>query len=292
GAEKEVAKMMDPAAVLPTPPVHAARLSAVMRSLASAQGAVEASISARKELLEGLEKLVATNRAELEKEEAAVARLATTRDTIEAKKKEVEDGIMRGLSNPSSPAVGTPTSGVPPASTMQVNGNGNGDAPETESFTPPPPAMESLTPELGGVEGMFTTSDLMALDSSTIEAIQANITAAEHPPLHSEPPPTFEPSPALSPNATGSFAIPDPLIRHPSTEYPLPSATTATATTSNNSTPGDPRLKRRKLSHAAKTSTTVNGNSDAGEVDIFGVMGAGAEGLEVDEEGVAALLGP
>ncbi|TKA72179.1 hypothetical protein B0A55_07880 [Friedmanniomyces simplex] len=293
GAEKEVAKMMDPAAVLPTPPVHAARLSAVMRSLASAQGAVEASISARKELLEGLEKLVATNRAELEKEEAAVARLATTRDTIEAKKKEVEDGIMRGLSNPSSPAVGTPTSGLPPASTMQVNGNGNGDAPETESFTPPPPAMESLTPELGGVEGTtVTTSDLMALDSSTIDAIRANFTAAEDPPLHSEPPPTFEPPLALSfHNPTNSIAAINPLIRHPSTEFPIPSATTATATTSNNSTPGDPRLKRRKLSHAAKTSTTVNGNGDPGEVDIFGAMGAGAEGLEVDEEGVAALLG-
>jgi regulator of Ty1 transposition protein 103 len=64
-ADAEYTKMTDPDAPVPTAPVHAAKLSALMKTLASAQGAVEASIQARKELIVGLEKLLESNRAKL-----------------------------------------------------------------------------------------------------------------------------------------------------------------------------------------------------------------------------------
>ncbi|KAK0836525.1 hypothetical protein LTR03_013581 [Friedmanniomyces endolithicus] len=286
-AEREAAKMTDPAALLPTPPVHAARLSAVMRSLANAQGAVEASILARRELLQELEKLIATNRVELEQEEATVARLAMTREVIETKKREVEDGIMRGLSNPPSPGVGTPTSGVPTASATPTHGKENGGAPDAESLTPPPPEMESFTPDLAGNEGA-PTEDTVTLDGSFVEGMQADHTAALYPPLISETPPSFEPPSAHSAtNANGSFAVNNPTAYHSHTEYP---PVTVTTPSTDLGSPGDPRLKRRKLHHAK--SSLANGNGAEAEVDIFGTLGNGADGLEVDEEGVAALLGP
>ncbi|KAK0941930.1 hypothetical protein LTR29_006503 [Friedmanniomyces endolithicus] len=286
-AEKEAAKMTDPAAVLPTPPVHAARLSAVMRSLANAQGAVEASISARRELLQELEKLVATNRVELEQEETTVARLAMTKEVIEAKKREVEDGIMRGLSNPPSPGVSTPTSGMPAASATQTHRIENGDAPDAEGFTPPPPEMESFTPDLAGIEGA-PTEDTVALNGSIVEAMRADHTAAGYPPSISETPPFLEaPSALSSTNVNGSFAVNNPPTHHSPTEWPPVTVTTPTIELGS---PGDPRLKRRKLNHAK--SSLANGNGSEAEVDIFGVMGNGSDGLEMDEEGVAALLGP
>ncbi|KAK0252151.1 hypothetical protein B0A54_08134 [Friedmanniomyces endolithicus] len=291
-AEKEAAKMTDPAAVLPTPPVHAARLSAVMRSLATAQGAVEASISARRELLQELEKLVATNRVELEQEEATMARLAITRELIEAKKREVEDGIMRGLSNPPSPGVSTPTSGIPAASATQTHRTENGDAPDAEGFTPPPPEMESFTPDLAGIEGA-PTEDTVTLDGPLADGMRADQTLAETPPVLSElapsfEPPSFEPPSALSStNVDGSFALHSPPTHYSPTEYP---PVTATTPSTDLGSLGDPRLKRRKLNHAK--SSLANGNGSEAEVDIFGVMGNGSDGLEMDEEGVAALLGP
>ncbi|KAF2085518.1 DUF618 domain protein, partial [Saccharata proteae CBS 121410] len=90
--------LIDPAAPVPTPPVHAARLSAVLKNLASAEGAVAESIKARRELISGLEKLLETNRSALAADESAHYELGTRRAGIEAKKREVEDGIMRGLS--------------------------------------------------------------------------------------------------------------------------------------------------------------------------------------------------
>ncbi|KAK1089891.1 hypothetical protein LTR48_009389, partial [Friedmanniomyces endolithicus] len=75
---------------------------------------------------------------------------------------------MRGLSNPPSPGVGTPTSGVPTASATPTHGKENGGAPDAESLTPPPPEMESFTPDLAGNEGA-PTEDTVTLDGSFVE---------------------------------------------------------------------------------------------------------------------------
>ena len=140
---------MDPSKAAPSPPVHAARLSALLKSLASAEGAVSESIKARKALLEGLEKLLESNKESLRKEEGQHFELSSRRNTTEAKKREVEDGIMRGLSaEDESSGMASAYAGP----TINGRGSAHQDAPvaepgrpQHEALTPPP--VESLTPE-------------------------------------------------------------------------------------------------------------------------------------------------
>lgn len=294
-AETDYAKLMDPAAVLPTPPVHAARLSALMRALATAQGAVEASISVRKQLVAGLEKLVQTHQAQLAEEAAVASQLSIKREGIEAKKREVEDGIMRGLSAPASPSA-----------TAQDNGNGHdySAAPEAEGFTPPPPDVESFTPPPAATEPdlLVPAALVSAPFPSDPQRYSATLNATPQPKAFDPragsavdftmdyTPPAFAPSgnptADIDAAAASAQAADDFLaslsattqqqasrVRQASAELPSDAQPVATS---------DPRLKRRKMSHRA---------SDVTE-DIFGTgNGIGAEGMGVDEEGISALLG-
>ncbi|KAK5742047.1 hypothetical protein LTR17_003555 [Elasticomyces elasticus] len=308
-AENEVAKMTSPEYVVPTPPVHAARLSALMRSLASAQSAVETSISARKTLLAELEKLVATHRASLSVDEATVTRLASTRESIEGMKRTVEDGIMRGLSNPPSPAVGTPTSGLPTTnnSITQTNGNNdtstsNGAAPEVEAFTPPP-EPESFTPELKAEQQGTEMLDAM----SAMEASLNTLPPASHAPgepgvrwneqameveLEMGGPDSKAKNQAVADRFMADFVLGGAAENSAASAGGNGVQQTTNGgnalgngsiggTGTSSPAPGDPRLKRRKMSHPKPSPA----NADA-EVDIFGAAGAAG----VDEEGVAALL--
>lgn len=143
-ADTEYDKLTDPTKPTPTPPVHAARLSALVKNLASAEGAVSESIKARRALIDGLEKIISNNRSALSTEETQKETLTTRKLAIESKKREVEDGIMRGLSADSTPlAHGSPHAG------SRTNGNTTTlhedlERPHVEELTPPPP--ESLTP--------------------------------------------------------------------------------------------------------------------------------------------------
>jgi regulator of Ty1 transposition protein 103 len=127
-------QIANPTQATPSPPVHAARLANVLKSLASAEGAVAEGIRARTSLIEALEKLLADNRTALSKDEATRASLAIKMTEVEGKKKEVEDGIMRGLSDAGSANHVTEGGRLEPA------------RPEVERLTPPPPAVETLTP--------------------------------------------------------------------------------------------------------------------------------------------------
>ncbi|OJD16856.1 hypothetical protein AJ78_03000 [Emergomyces pasteurianus Ep9510] len=140
-ANTEYDKMNDPSAQTPTPPVHAARLSQLLKSLANAESSVSEIIKSRQSLIQGLEKLLDTNRAALAKEQALTEQLAARKIETEGKKRDVEDAIMRGLSVENSPA---------------PHGNGNAESttpslmgeelerPVVEALTPPP--AEALTP--------------------------------------------------------------------------------------------------------------------------------------------------
>lgn len=148
-AESEYEKLTDASKPTPTPPVHAARLSALLKSLATAEGAVSESIKARRGLIAGLESIIKTNHAALASEEAQKETLTTRKNAIEAKKREVEDGIMRGLSAPSTPIVahGSPISDPRTnGKVMSTNDNASvePERPDVEELTPPPP--ESRTP--------------------------------------------------------------------------------------------------------------------------------------------------
>ena len=148
-ADSEYDKLTDPAKPTPTPPVHAARLSALLKNLANAEGAVSESIKARRSLINGLKSIVETNRVTLASEEAQKETLASRKNVIEAKKREVEDGIMRGLSAPSTPVIarGSPLSD--PRTNGRItsphdNASVEPERPDVEELTPPPP--EPRTP--------------------------------------------------------------------------------------------------------------------------------------------------
>ena len=204
-AEAEYDKLNDPSKPTPTPPVHAARLSALVKSLASAESAVSESIKARRNLIEGLEKIIETNRAALATEEAQKDVLTTRKISTEAKKRDVEDGIMRGLSAESTPvaAHGSPISG------SRTNGNAispmdtgsvEPERPHVEELTPPPP--ESRTED-------ETASPAPA--ATTNPTNQAPTPFSSDPRLshpHPPPHPTTTPHPTAGADLLSSLSMP------------------------------------------------------------------------------------
>ncbi|KAJ5189694.1 RNA polymerase II large subunit CTD [Penicillium cf. griseofulvum] len=133
-ATSEFDKLHDPKTPKPTLPVHAARLSSLLKTLANAENSVSEVIKARRDLIDGLEKILQTNRAELSKEEALSAELSQKKSSVDTKKREVEDAIMRGL-----------PSGESSINPGEHNGHDAASArPEVEALTPPP--VEAITP--------------------------------------------------------------------------------------------------------------------------------------------------
>jgi regulator of Ty1 transposition protein 103 len=257
-ANTEYSKLTDPNTPLPSPPVHAAKLASLMKTLASAHSAVESSIKARTELIAGLEQLLQKNRNSLATDQESAADLSNRLTTTESRKREVEDGIMRGLSNPTTPLDQSPSTGAGDSSSNGALGN-EPMAPDYEEFTPPP-EVESFTPPAGGANendsfaiGENVPAEQLLADPAGAEVI------SEQQPSHDELPPSHEPPPAMSNNIPGADILSSlqmPQVRHASAEIPAESA--------------DPRLKRRKMSH------------NQPEEPI------GADG--VDEDGVAAML--
>lgn len=142
-ADAEYKKLNDPNTPLPPPPVHAARLSALMAALANAESSVAESVKTRKELIAGLAKLLEENRMQLAKGEETYLNLSSRKTSTEAKKREVEDGIMRGMSASveNSPAIGDTGDGDRGRSESMA---AEPERPDYEALTPPP--IEALTP--------------------------------------------------------------------------------------------------------------------------------------------------
>lgn len=139
-AQVEYTKLNDPSTVLPSPPVHAARLSSLLKSLAAAESSVNASIKARKALVTEMERILDVNRSLLRKDEETVQTLEERKAETETKKREVEDAIIRGLS--SAEAAGENISGGPGGGGMGTfspgleNNNNLSERPEIEELTP------------------------------------------------------------------------------------------------------------------------------------------------------------
>ncbi|KAL2856062.1 RNA polymerase II-binding domain-containing protein [Aspergillus pseudoustus] len=134
-ANAEYDKMNDSNVPLPTPPVHAARLSQLLKTLANAESSVSEVVKSRLALIDGLEKLLETNRTALSKEQALVLQLQDRKAETESKKRDVEDAIMRGLSAENTPAANLGDFG---------QSNEGVARPEIEALTPPP--VEAITP--------------------------------------------------------------------------------------------------------------------------------------------------
>ncbi|KAF2430755.1 DUF618-domain-containing protein [Tothia fuscella] len=125
-ANTDYDKHADPNTPVPTPPVQAARLAALLKTLANAEGAVAESIKARKTLITGLEKLLEKNKEILSTEESQLYTINTRKNEISSQRQAVEEAIMRGLSD--------------------SNGGDEPQRPEAEPLTPPMPPVESITP--------------------------------------------------------------------------------------------------------------------------------------------------
>ena len=134
-AEREYEKNNDPDIALPTLPVHAANLTGLIKSLAAAESAVNATIKARQALIADLERIISKNKTSLDIEEESRTVVAKRKSAMEAKKRDVEDDINRVMaSKEDSPE-------APEAS----HGNGNGK--RSTSFVDERPEVEELTPE-------------------------------------------------------------------------------------------------------------------------------------------------
>jgi len=283
-----------------------------MHSLALAQGAIDASISARKEVLAELERLMSTHRDKLAEEETQAAEIAGRRETIENKKREVEDTIMRGLSTPASPD-NADSAGV---TRPDVS------APEAEGFTPPPPDVEAFTPPAEA------DAEVEAELQPQTEDVTMNLPPAK--PSNDNDYASHEGQSHIRTNGEGSLLQPAYQPDHQQQQLPSPinpsngmdyvnsaSASAAAANdflnslqlntqarntrqastdlsagniNTNGSANGissggtsDPRLKRRKLSHGPRNEETLE--------DMAGMLGDGGFGeTGVDEEGVSRLL--
>ena len=176
--------LVDPAtssgAPAPSAPIRAARLSALLKALGSAEGAVRTGIAARQELVTALESLITEQRRVIERVKGEAAGLKRKRDEVEGKKREVEDEILRGLPAQDAdddayeaelavPSVGEPSApqasngvnsggGVPGvAGTAPMNGTRDASAsasveperPQVEALTPPPASPGANLPEPG-----------------------------------------------------------------------------------------------------------------------------------------------
>ena len=123
-------------------------------------------IKARHSLVEGLEKIIQDNRTAIATSEAQKTTISARKLAMEAKKREVEDGIMRGIISAESTPMAT--YGSPGAGS---NSNGNAaspsdnepERPDVEELTPPPesnpPEGEHLSPTPGAIVGLHGDFD-------------------------------------------------------------------------------------------------------------------------------------
>ncbi|KAL2759262.1 hypothetical protein ACRALDRAFT_2033869 [Sodiomyces alcalophilus JCM 7366] len=129
-ADNDWASLQGDGPSLSSAPVYAARLNGLIRSLATAEGAVMESIKARMTLIEELEQLLGSHRNILATDEAQVATLARRKAEIEGKKRDVEMAIIRTFPSQDKQNVSlddfTRSSLAEPA------------RPEMEELTPPP----------------------------------------------------------------------------------------------------------------------------------------------------------
>ncbi|EFE39874.1 hypothetical protein TRV_05386 [Trichophyton verrucosum HKI 0517] len=142
-ANTEYDNLNGPSAEIPTPPVYAARLSTLLKTLANAESSVSEVIKCRQSLIEGLEKVLDTNRAALVKEKSQVEQLSSRRTETENKKRDVEDAIIRGLTA-DDPSAQQSNGGAAWSDHKNSFGGEEPEAPAVEALTPPP--VEALTP--------------------------------------------------------------------------------------------------------------------------------------------------
>ncbi|KIW73458.1 hypothetical protein, variant [Phialophora macrospora] len=281
-AQSEYTKLNDPGAVLPSPPVHAARLSSLIKSLAAAESSVSASIKARKALIADLERILEINKSALAKDDETYLTLDSRKVSTEAKKREVEDAIIRGLTSAEASSA-TSTAAISADTGAHISPPGL----DTETNKSPP---------------MTTTTGTVLSERPEIEQLtddEDDYTTATTTGMFDQDVPAPAPAPT-SPSASGPPPVRNPAIAAALAEFSasgaglnlgldadysafLPSAgghTHARARTTSNGLPG---AKRRKTSHGAEDEQVP----DLGEMgmDDFGLPGLGPQQVRGQGQG-------
>jgi regulator of Ty1 transposition protein 103 len=122
---------------LPAPPVYAARLSALLKTLDTADSAIKGAIEARKAHIRNIERLLEQSKAALSKDEQVAADLQAKRGKTESTKASVENLIMKDLEGGDGSGDGD---GTPGDRTPDLK------SPEIEALTPPAQIMHEPEP--------------------------------------------------------------------------------------------------------------------------------------------------
>ncbi|EFR03258.1 DUF618 domain-containing protein [Nannizzia gypsea CBS 118893] len=239
-ANTEYDKLNGPSAEIPTPPVYAARLSTLLKSLANAESSVSEVIKCRQSLIEGLEKVLDTNRAALVKEKSQAEQLSSRRIETENKKRDVEDAIIRGLTADDSSAQQA-NGGAAWADHKNSFGGEELEAPAVEALTPPP--VEALTP---------VQSPTLNPSSNSQNEQQPNTI-----PSHTKPTPS---------GAAGGFGD---QAQMPSIDLnaTLSSLQAVANTPSNDTSASEMATKKRKVSHAQDSYPEFEGGDAMADLD-------------------------
>ena len=275
-ANTDYTEHIDTNAPVLSAPVQAGKLSSLMKTLASAESAVNNSIKARNELIQSLETILDAHREKVAGETETSSQLSTRRAEVEVKRREVEDIIFRRVSAEDA-ANGTPIEHAAPTPNPEnaaVDGAGV-QSPEMEGFTPPRPNVEDFTPN-GTPEPEVQPH--IAIDGRGEDTLETDTFAAdtiqEQEPSHDEPPPSVEPPPVLDTEASnGEHAVTNTPGADLLRSLKMPGVRSASAASTDSVQ--DPR-KRRKMSHKTESFD-----------DQFFATGDGV-GLDAD---VAANLG-
>jgi regulator of Ty1 transposition protein 103 len=114
---------------LPAPPVYAARLSSLLKTLDTADNAVKGAIESRKAHIRNIERLLEQSKAALAKDEQTVSALAEKKKRTEETKLSVENLILEGMEDNNSGGDCDKTPGD--------NTPDDFKSPEIEALTPP-----------------------------------------------------------------------------------------------------------------------------------------------------------
>ncbi|OAL68822.1 hypothetical protein A7D00_7208 [Trichophyton violaceum] len=239
-ANTEYDKLNGPSAEIPTPPVYAARLSTLLKTLANAESSLSEVIKCRQSLIGGLEKVLDTNRAALVKEKSQVEQLSSRRTETENKKRDVEDAIIRGLTA-DDPSAQQSNGGAAWSDHKNSFGGEEPEAPAVEALTPPP--VEALTP----------------VQSPTLNPSSNN---------QDEQQPSTIPShtKASSSGATGDFGD-QAQMASIDLNTTLSSLQAAANTPSNDSSTSELATKKRKVSHAQDNYPEFEGGDAMADLD-------------------------
>ena len=112
---------------LPAPPVYAARLSSLLKTLDSADAAIKGAIEARRSHIRNIERLLEQSKAALARDEQTATELQAKRQKTEETKDSVEKLIMENMDSGDGEGEGDRSSGDKTPD----------ESPEIEALTPP-----------------------------------------------------------------------------------------------------------------------------------------------------------